>query len=110
MVPPHPHQCPRAHATAPFPCALHPSPSLPPSPSHAPFHTVPLPQPASGSPVAFKSPPFPPPLPCLRQESRGVQVSGHKWSDSGHCEHMRTHPHEYAYQVSNFITNSLKDW
>ncbi|EFJ46008.1 hypothetical protein VOLCADRAFT_93804 [Volvox carteri f. nagariensis] len=44
------------------------------------------------------------------QEGRGVEVSGYKWPDSGHVEHFRRHPHEYAYQISTFLARSLRDW
>ncbi|GFR49268.1 hypothetical protein Agub_g11248 [Astrephomene gubernaculifera] len=44
------------------------------------------------------------------QEGRGVEVSGHKWGDSGHVEHYRRYPHEYAYQISAFLARALKDW
>ncbi|GLC40760.1 hypothetical protein PLESTB_000025400 [Pleodorina starrii] len=44
------------------------------------------------------------------QESRGVEVSGYKWPDSGHVEHFRRHPHEYAYQISAFLARALRDW
>ncbi len=44
------------------------------------------------------------------QEGRGVEVSGYKWADSGHVEHYRRHPHEYAYQISTFLARALRDW
>jgi len=44
------------------------------------------------------------------QESRGVEVSSYKWRDSGHCEHFRRYPHEYAFQISTFISKALKNW
>ncbi len=39
-----------------------------------------------------------------------MEVSGYKWQDSGHVEHYRRHPHEYAYQISTFLARALKDW
>ncbi|KAG2424348.1 hypothetical protein HXX76_014557 [Chlamydomonas incerta] len=44
------------------------------------------------------------------QEGRGVDVSSHKWADSGHVDHFRRHPHEYAYQISAFLARALRDW
>ena len=44
------------------------------------------------------------------QASRGVDVSSFRWKDSGHCEHFRRHPHDYAYQISAFVSKALKDW
>ncbi|KAG2501753.1 hypothetical protein HYH03_000253 [Edaphochlamys debaryana] len=44
------------------------------------------------------------------QEGRGVEVSSYKWPDSGHVEHYRRYPHEYAYQISAFLAKALKDW
>ena len=44
------------------------------------------------------------------QEARGVDVSGYRWRDSGHVQHFRQHPQEYAYQVSAFLARALKDW
>eukprot|EP00798_Chlamydomonas_sp_ICE-L_P023313 gene23313-30553_t len=35
-------------------------------------------------------------------ESRGVEVSSYKWTDSGHCEHFR--------KISQFMSKVLKDW
>ncbi|KAJ9531878.1 hypothetical protein QJQ45_022016 [Haematococcus lacustris] len=44
------------------------------------------------------------------QASRGVEVSGWKWSDSGHCQHYKQHPHEYAFQISQFLNaTALRD-
>ncbi|GIL52524.1 hypothetical protein Vafri_8369 [Volvox africanus] len=44
------------------------------------------------------------------QEGRGVEVSGYKWPDSGHVEHFRRYPQEYAYQISAFLARALRDW
>jgi hypothetical protein len=44
------------------------------------------------------------------QESRGVEVSSYKWPDSGHCQHLKQHPQEYAFQVSRFLGTALADW
>lgn len=44
------------------------------------------------------------------QESRGVEVGSHKFAGSGHCEHYRRHPHEYAFVVSQFLSRALADW
>lgn len=49
-------------------------------------------------------------VPCPSQATRGVEIFSHKWEDSGHCEHYRRYPHEYAFQVSQFTNNALKDW
>ncbi len=45
-----------------------------------------------------------------RQESRGVDVSRHMFSGSGHCQHYREHPHEYAFEVSKFVSKALARW
>ena len=39
-----------------------------------------------------------------------MDVSCHKWVDSGHVDHFRRHPHEYAYQISAFLARALRDW
>jgi len=44
------------------------------------------------------------------QASRGVEVSSYKWQDSGHCEHYRRYPHDYAFQISQFAKHALRDW
>ncbi|GIL79695.1 hypothetical protein Vretimale_12269 [Volvox reticuliferus] len=44
------------------------------------------------------------------QEGRGVEVSGYKWPASGHVEHFRRYPQEYAYQISAFLARALRDW
>ncbi|KAJ9528577.1 hypothetical protein QJQ45_020438 [Haematococcus lacustris] len=41
---------------------------------------------------------------CI-QASRGVAVFGWKWSTSGHCQHFKQHPEEYAHHVSHFLNN-----
>ena len=48
--------------------------------------------------------------PWRLQESRGVEVSRHVFSGSGHCEHYRRYPHEYALQVSQFVSKALERW
>jgi hypothetical protein len=44
------------------------------------------------------------------QQTRGVEVTGHMFRGSGHCQHLRMHPHQYALQVSKFVTNVLSSW
>lgn len=46
-------------------------------------------------------PSFPPFAPL--QAAQGVQVSSHKWPESGHVEHYRSHPHEYSFHISQFL-------
>ncbi|GAX74447.1 hypothetical protein CEUSTIGMA_g1896.t1 [Chlamydomonas eustigma] len=41
------------------------------------------------------------------QESRGVDVSKFIFSGSGHCQHYKQYPHEYAFQVSQFVNQCL---
>eukprot|EP00967_Tisochrysis_lutea_P072093 scaffold95988_cov17-Tisochrysis_lutea.AAC.1 len=62
---------------------------------------------------------FPCPVPSRTQSrtqslcwhaSRGVEVSSYKWQDSGHCEHYRRYPHDYAFQISQFAKHALRDW
>ena len=72
-------------------------------PSHA-NHVMTLP-----SKTHFPHAASPSPLGLL-QESRGVEVSRHVFSGSGHCEHYRRYPHEYALQVSQFVSKALERW
>ncbi|MEW5316302.1 MAG: hypothetical protein WDW38_007682 [Sanguina aurantia] len=44
------------------------------------------------------------------QETRGVRISSHKYEDTGHCEHYRVYPHDYAFQISEFVAQSLAGW
>lgn len=39
----------------------------------------------------------------LRQSSRGVDVSSHRWSDSGHVRHLANYPDQYSFQVQSFL-------
>ena len=48
--------------------------------------------------------------PTLVQEGRGVSVYSHRFSGSGHCEHYRRHPHDYALQLSSFVSKALGAW
>ena len=44
------------------------------------------------------------------QSDRGVEVEGHMFRGSGHCEHFRSHPHEYAMQISQFVSKASENW
>lgn len=44
------------------------------------------------------------------QRERGVEVTGHLFQGSGHCEHFRRHPHEYAMQISQFVSKAAENW
>ena len=38
-----------------------------------------------------------------QKQARGVAVTQHCWSDSGHCEHFRVHPKQYARLIHSFL-------
>ena len=42
-----------------------------------------------------------------QQAARGVAVDAHCWPDSGHCEHLRTHPEHYRRLVHSFMQRCL---
>jgi hypothetical protein len=56
-------------------------------------------------------------IPCQHVESFMEQqrlaasspIMGHRWSDSGHCEHLRLHPEEYRDRVKTFIEQCLRN-
>ena len=39
-----------------------------------------------------------------------MDVTSHMFHGSGHCEHFRMHPHEYALQLSQFVSRALAKW
>ena len=47
---------------------------------------------------------------CMAQQAqRGVRVEGRRWEESGHCEHLRRHPEEYAALVRSFVERALAE-
>jgi hypothetical protein len=43
------------------------------------------------------------------QVNRGVEVTSHRFVDSGHVNHFRLYPVEYGKLILDFIVNIQKD-
>lgn len=43
-----------------------------------------------------------------QQVERGVTVTSHRFTDSGHVNHFRLHPEEYGKLALDFIHNTQK--